>query len=83
MLFPISRCYQFSLRCTFPGVLHLPAVLKEKPRIRVVAGMRKLKEKREKRQKRGKARQMAKKWGLVIARFAIRSPVPRSALFLK
>jgi hypothetical protein len=25
----------------------------------------------------------AKKWGLVIARFAIRSPVPRSALFLK
>ena len=24
-----------------------------------------------------------KKWGLVIARFAIRSPVPRSALFLK
>jgi hypothetical protein len=24
-----------------------------------------------------------KKWGLVIAEFAIRSPVPRSALFLK
>jgi hypothetical protein len=24
-----------------------------------------------------------KKWGLVIACFAIRSPVPRSALFLK
>jgi hypothetical protein len=24
-----------------------------------------------------------KKWGLVIAWFAIRSPVPRSALFLK
>jgi hypothetical protein len=24
-----------------------------------------------------------KKWGLVSAKFAIRSPVPRSALFLK
>jgi hypothetical protein len=53
--------------------------VKEKPRIRVVAGMRKLREKREKREKARRA----KKWGLVIARFAIRSPVPRSALFLK
>jgi hypothetical protein len=40
-------------------------------------------EKSEKRETGGKARQLAKKWGLVIARFAIRSPVPRSALFLK
>jgi hypothetical protein len=29
------------------------------------------------------AKRDKKKWGLVIARFAIRSPVPRSALFLK
>jgi hypothetical protein len=30
-----------------------------------------------------RAVQTLKKWGLVIAKFAIRSPVPRSALFLK
>jgi hypothetical protein len=27
--------------------------------------------------------QTPKKWGLVMAKFAIKSPVPRSALFLK
>jgi hypothetical protein len=31
----------------------------------------------------GRSRGQTKKWGLVMAKFAIKSPVPRSALFLK
>jgi hypothetical protein len=45
--------------------------------------MQKLRKKLSQTQDRAENAMQAKKWGLVIARFAIRSPVPRSALFLK
>jgi hypothetical protein len=72
---------------TFQGMLHPPAYYwTKKARARVVAVMRNLRQEfesiaaKEQQIRCGAGR---KKWGLVIAWFAIRSPVPRSALFLK
>jgi hypothetical protein len=71
---------------TFQGVLHLPAFSgRNKPKIRVVAVMRKKRQQVSYLEEKSRNARCPgqKKWGLVIARFAIRSPVPRSALFLK